>query len=683
MNTNDNITCINRWPKGRWSVLSHPSFSPEHDLASGDATSESVTTCVPPASATRAPFGNILDSHTGKQNDTKPMKPTKLKMFASYCLTGACLLAATTLNAAVAVLELERSTDSMTWTKVALDPSLLTATGGVLQNTHGTNAIYRLKINSDQHAGFVTALTLDDAPKQAVAIAKQFLEDMLIEDQETGGDPEGNWGAAQLGPVCYPLYDPAVDGGRTPAYIEFKVVRAPQTSAVLTPNNPFGLSTPDTVDDRDFGHLRVALTTNDFPVPSFSQSGATPVEMLLRKSRTSGPVKPVRYDEGLLVGEDAAGAIVGSIGNVPFSIDPSILEIAGKEFEGFDEGAQGTQDDDGPEYPARGYESYQSFKTDFATNRFYVELRRLKAKSAAKEWNAVAGKEPESIRVPLSVRTLVLGTRRIQSATVDDPKIAVVNVPTSQNGLWVTGQQNGGTLLEVTYSDGATESFVLFVGTVLVPQGALNASLSGWQAWQYWYAGNWSDQRRYQQFQNDPQMCTGGASGCGPAAWAMLFGWWDRKGAPRLMKSTTQADAPLYNDDSVRDCNRYVFDQVGPFCVSGQAATMPWNMKAGRHWAAHRGAGQSISWKWGLPYLSPGSVSKVADSIKNGRPSILGLGTYWHYPLAYGYKARQNKVLGIVVSTQRYFKCNMGWGGNSAEWHNANSTWFGTHARYW
>ena len=96
-----------------------------------------------------------------------------------------------------------------------------------------------------------------------------------------------------------------------------------------------------------------------------------------------------------------------------------------------------------------------------------------------------------------------------------------------------------------------------------------------------------------------------------------------------------------------------------------------------------RGAGQSISWKWGLPYLSPGSVSKVADSIKNGRPSILGLGNYWHYPLAYGYKARQYKSLGIVWDTQRYFKCNMGWGGSSAEWHNANSTWFGTHARYW
>ncbi len=612
------------------------------------------------------------------------MKLLKLKTIVGSCLAGAILLTCVTLNAAVAVLELERSTNAVTWEKVTLDPTLLTFSGGVIQNTHDPKAFYRLKIHDDQNAGFITAIPLGEAPEKAVEIAKQFMADFLIEDAESeGGDPEGGWADAQLGPVCYPVYDPSVDEGRTPAYIEFKVMRAPQSSAVPSPNDPFGMSPPDISDfNCDSGHLLVALTTNDFPVPGFSQSGATPVEMLLRKSRTSGPVKPVRYDDGLLVGEDANGEIVASIGNVPFSIDPSILEIAGKEYEGSDN-EQGTQDDGAPEFPARGYDSYREFKADFAGNQLYRELRRLKARSAADEWNAVLGIEPESLRVPLSQRTLVLDDRRIQSATVADPQIAVVNVLTAGNGLWVTGQEQGGTLLEVTYPDGSTESFLLFVGTGRAQQSGLNAATSGWTSWKYWYAGNWSDQRRYKQYLNDPQMCTSAASGCGPAAWAMLYGWWDRKGSPRLMKNTSQADAPLQNDDSVLDCNRYLFDQVGPFCVNGQAATMPWNMKKGRYWASHRNAGRDISWKWGLPYVSPGSVSKVADSIKAGRPSILGLGYYWHYPLAYGYMGRQNKTGNIVWSTQRYFKCNMGWGGSSAQWHNANSTWFGTNARYW
>ena len=83
-----------------------------------------------------------------------------------------------------------------------------------------------------------------------------------------------------------------------------------------------------------------------------------------------------------------------------------------------------------------------------------------------------------------------------------------------------------------------------------------------------------------------------------------------------------------------------------------------------------------------MPYLSPGSVGKARDSIQAGRPSIIGLGFYWHYPLAYGYKSRSYKLLGITWDTQRYFKCNMGWGGSSPEWRNGSSVWFGTNGRY-
>jgi hypothetical protein len=551
------------------------------------------------------------------QQPLKPMKRTKLGKIVLSGLTGTSLLTCVTLNAGVAVIELERSMDARTWEKVVLDPTLLTTTGGVMQNTHDPKAFYRLKINDDQKAGFVTAIPLSQVPAQALAIARQFLEDFSTEGPESEEkDPEGGWRNVEFGPICYPIYDPAVDEGRTPAYLEFKVLRAPPPAVGPSLNDPFGLSPPNTADNNyDFGYLLVSLTTNDVPVPTFSQSGVPRVEMLLRKARTSGAVKPVRYDDGLLVAEDATGAIVGSIGNVPFRVDPSILEIAGREFEGIENG-QGTQDDGGPEFPARGYASYREFKADFAANPFYVELRRLKARSAAIEWDAELG------------NLLSVANEGLQAA----PR---------------------------------------------------NAAGNGWQAWQYWYAGNWNDQRRYEQFHNDPQMCPGGASGCGPTAWAMLFGWWDRKGSPRLMKSTTQPDSPVDNDDSVRDCNRYTFDQMGPFCVNGQAATVPWHMKLGRHWAGHRNADGDISWIWGLPYASFGSISMVADSIKAGRPSILGLGYYWHYPLAYGYAGRQYKIAGVVLHTERYFKCNMGWGGSSAEWHNANSTWFGTNARYW
>lgn len=598
------------------------------------------------------------------------------------CLAGVSLLACLHLEAAVAVLELERSTDTKTWEKVALDPTRLTTTGGLLENAHDPKAFYRLRIHDDQNAGFITALPLGEAPPQAVAVAEQFIRELLLEDGEsTGGDPEGGWLDVQLGPVCYPVYDPGFEDGKAPAYLEFKVVRPPRAGPGA--NDKFGMSPPDISDgDCASGHILVALTRLDFPVPSFSQSGPTPVERLLRTSRTSGPIKPLRFDDGLLLGEDGRGEIAASIGNEPFYLDPKILELSGKEFEGLDN-EKITREDGAPEFPARAYASYREFKADFANNPLFVQLRRLRAELAAREWDAILGKEPTAIKVPVRDRVLVLETRAVLAATVEDPAIALVTLPTSGKGVFITGQQDGGTLLDVTYDNGTTETFLLLVGSGPKQGATLNVATSGWTSWSEWYAGGWSDQRRYSQFSNDPQMCPGGASGCGPAAWAMLYGWWDRKGSPRLIKNLSLADAPLYNDESVRDCNRYVFNQVGPFCVNGQAATMPWNMELGHRWAQHRGAGRDITWSWGVPYISPGSRNRAIGSIKAGRPAIVGLGFYWHYPLAYGYKQREYRALGITWDTQRYFKCNMGWGGSDPQWHNASSTWFGTHARFW
>ena len=84
----------------------------------------------------------------------------------------------------------------------------------------------------------------------------------------------------------------------------------------------------------------------------------------------------------------------------------------------------------------------------------------------------------------------------------------------------------------------------------------------------------------------------------------------------------------------------------------------------------------------GAPYASFGSVTKVANSIKDGRPAILGLGWYWHYP-AYGARARDNNTGNVVWQTQTSLQMQYGLGGSSAQWHNANSTWFGTDATYW
>lgn len=608
-----------------------------------------------------------------------------MKQYLGSAVVGAGLwLAAQVSGASVVDLQLERSTDLNQWEPVPLSPASLNSQGAIVQTNEGQPTFYRLRIQSSEANGFMTALPLSEVPGNAVEIARQFLGDWQFQDEESnGGDPEGGWQDAELGPVAYPVYDPSYLDGTEPAYIEFKVVKKPSPQpdpASIAEGGPIG--TPDlTSDGCDLGYLLVSLTERDVPVPGFSQGGPTLVEVLLKRSQARGPVRAVRFDDGLLVAEDEDGRLVGSIGNSPIQIDPAVLDVMGEEFEGQadESGEQG----DSPEFPAGGYESYEQFKEDFLSNPFYEVLRERRAQLAKAEWDLLNGMEPPILDVPIDGPVLLLPDTPVQQAWVDDPAIVEINVSVPEPGVWATGLQLGGTLMTVILPDGSQEHYALVVGGGPARGMASLRGIARWTPWNFWFAGSWSDQRRYRQFWQDSQMCPGGWSGCGPTAWAMLYGWWDRHGSPRCLKNSSLADAPLQNDWSVRDCCQYIFPHVGSFCVFGRAATLPWNMKNGYRWARMRGAGYHISWWWGVPYASPGSRNKGIASLKAGRPSIIGMGFYWHYALAYAYAQRDYRILGISVWTSRYFKCNMGLGGDKPEWRNAISTWFATDARFW
>ena len=219
----------------------------------------------------------------------------------------------------------------------------------------------------------------------------------------------------------------------------------------------------------------------------------------------------------------------------------------------------------------------------------------------------------------------------------------------------------------------------------IVPRGGVPKGWGSWTSWKSWYAGSWSDQRQYWQFNGDSQMCPDGYSGCGPTAWAMLYGWWDHKGAPEALGNSSRADAPSSNDDDVRACCRYVFDEANTWCVPlmSAAATDPWQMYKGCRWGVSRGVSYSFSTSYGIPYVSTGPRNKAKNAIKDGYPSILGVGFYVHFPLAYGYKYRKYKLGGDTWYIQRKFKCNDGQGGSSAKWYSGSSVWFGQRVRLW
>lgn len=211
--------------------------------------------------------------------------------------------------------------------------------------------------------------------------------------------------------------------------------------------------------------------------------------------------------------------------------------------------------------------------------------------------------------------------------------------------------------------------------------------------WSYWWAGNDGDQSRYRQF--DVGGC---AAGCGPVAWAMLFGWADRKAHagdaywwPRtglyLANGGRGADAvaPVNQDGGIDNIIVELRGEVHTFCMFGQGATAPWDMSGATAYLSGR-TGTRLETRYNSVGLHEDYLrDRARDSIRDRRtPAVIGTGWLTHYPLAYAYAEETRIVRNCFlfacwdeVQTSRCFKINNGWGGggSTAEWIAA-STWF-------
>ena len=134
----------------------------------------------------------------------------------------------------------------------------------------------------------------------------------------------------------------------------------------------------------------------------------------------------------------------------------------------------------------------------------------------------------------------------------------------------------------------------------------------------------------------------------------------------------------------MRDCTRWLFDAVDGICFPNldRTATLPTTMHRGMNWASHRNQSMTGTIKSGLPYLSPGCQQLARDAIVAGRISIVGIGAYSHYPLAYGYRRWEWKTKkGKTLRTTFYLRLNMGWGESPPEWRSIEQIWYATSVR--
>jgi hypothetical protein len=600
--------------------------------------------------------------------------------------------------------EFETSSDLNSWEPLFLRDLQHTSDGKLQHSTDEGNLWYRLKIQRNDQIQISSRVALDDVPEHVVKIAHDFLIDFSgneLGEGSAAGDGEG-WGSdSALADYAYPIYNPGILGGNDPALYEFVITAPPKhefTPGPLTPNRTDAAAFIDIgghllIESTEIvktGSILVSVTDQVEPIPSFATEGDAQVAKLLARAGTPN-VKAIWYGVGFLAGEDASGKLIATIGNAPFKIDSTpifdMIAAGIDEYENIDTlgGSFGPKiQGEKPEF----FQSYDEFKNHYMTDPLMVELRERRAKAAILDWDIANGKEPTLVNISIDEEILIEGGQSVTSFELgldnfedEQPGYIDVVLPPAGGGAILIGRLLGPVVLTLTYDNGSS-SVVL----VNVRSGNLRgAAFGSWTSWTSWYAGNWGDQRRYSQYWNDSMMCPTKPSGCGPTAWAILYGWWDRKGAPELLGSMSSADSPLYNGIAVLDCCRYVFPVVGTWCVplADSAATNPWDMYKGCRWGVSRGVSYSFSTSWGAPYVSTGPRNKAKGAIKDGYPSIIGIGFYSHYPIAYGYRYRKWRWAGVTWSTQRRFKCNMAWGGGSPSWQSASSVWFGQRVRLW
>ncbi len=624
------------------------------------------------------------------------LRPLRRVASALTVASGAFLLLTIPLSAAQ--IAVERSHNLQTWQPHPVASDQLLPDGSLVVPADQAMAAFRLRIAAGSGPVIATA----DAPAEVRALAEDFVRTVNARPApEDLADFES--GLVELGEIAALFFDPAYADGTMPAYVEFKLRRAPEPPRPPTEPTPVFTHNQAGPDPRpDAGSVTVCLHRGDVPIPASGEAGVARFEKLLARVPAGVRVRLVRYDDSFMVAENEAGQPVASLGSAPYLLDPEILQIPPDGLTYETDGSTPPTGPLGPRIQGRAAATYAEFVSAWRTHPVFSAIRQARVAVAADAWD-FAGAGPKTVEVPLR-QTVAVGSRPgpVQRAESADPAIARVAVNPASGRAEATAVAVGETLLTLWYADGFRERCIVDVpaaagGRVaahgVTPHEYIPGKQAGWTITVEKLVSSWAEQRKYNQVLNDPQMCPTTVSGCGPTAWAMFYGHWDRKGYPRLFGDTALADSPefmrLAKDadifPSILACLRSVFASVDEKCFPklDRAATLPGMMHLGEQWAMARNVKLKGSYQFGVPYSAPFCRQRVRDSINQGKISIVGTGFYAHYPVAYGYRKWEWKTKkGKTLNTDYDLRLNMGWGsGHSPEWQGIAQVWYATNLR--
>jgi len=600
------------------------------------------------------------------------------------------------------------------WTKPPSSQTYLQPDGSLVTQATAPQKHFRLSIQEidfeDIQSPVVEVVQL---ARETVTIAEHHLQWMAANFSQ--GDRDGTngnpWAKAKLAPVAFKVFDAAYQKGEVPAYVEFKIVSdfqpAEKPAEFLVGNEAAPIC--------DLGHILVSLHEGETPVPEFNDEGTTPCEELLKRVGSVPNFKIMRFGPTFATVENERGELLANAGADPFRLPDDLFRndrTFKSEFDSETATEPPTNGYGGPALRLTHYRSYTEFKQDYINSPIYQELRRRKTRAVAPEWILVRGgtlPAPPVLSVRVGQSIHAFESQRVTRYFLDDDEtqaapLATIDPNTGGDGLAIRGNRLGSAPLTVLIGRQVTHYELRVIATGapatgdadLVPAGG--AFTLGWQTPQDWVVpGGYSSTPRYKQTSDYNLWCP--KVGCGPVAWAILCGHWDRRGVPAAFYRNvpgdfTQSDAPMTVEEAPSRMHA-VYAQLHDYCdvicsPNGQGATPPGDMiEAGATylWLPKTLGylGYTYSWAWDLmdPDWNEPS-NRIRTSVKQGRPAIIGLGWLWHYGVAYAYRYQEFKAApDLVLFRRRWFKCNEGWGHANGAWYSGADTFLGASIKPW
>ncbi|HQY91783.1 hypothetical protein [Caldilinea sp.] len=565
-------------------------------------------------------------------------------------------------------------------------------------------------------------VALNEVPEAVLRRATEFLEELR------GSELTPEWKEARINPDARIFYRPDIQAA---AYYEFTVEKPVEQGYAPA------------------GYIEISSGEHDYPVTSWGATGMSPAQELVELAplnatltefyRLDMQTYAAEYEELSAVGIATLSDNVVTQGTLPDRIE-GLAAIPEEPFELVTESVdtEGNKKYEGPtELPLleeSAWDSWAALKAEYEDA--FGPLNKSLKERARSAWEldnnlrqygeslvkgdvrtvfGLAGQSIDTINVAGAGATAqYLQQEELRpNGVLAGLKLTVLNEPVDMATLLpfeVALQYTGGmteTLKYAIVNAAALQSADIFLPIIAtggasdlvdVASAAMPAAVAGWGAWSYWWANGDAGAMTYDQIPAHQRVNTSACwSGCGATAWAMIFGWVDRRAAEGHARWANHwgiyrvngglganAVEPLNQDGGVDNMTWEIRNRMGTYCSGSGGATKFSRMIDAIEYVRPRAtAAATMRTRYDPTKLCWFGACNDARNLAKDQivlrqaPAIVGYDN--HYAMAYGYAHRSKTSCFLwwcSTDWSRWFWVNQGWGGSGNDWINSDDVHF-------